>query len=178
MISQVKLLLICVLLLVLPVVSISFAQEAEYKGIPKKLLGVGSEFDENKNGFDIDYILEGELRNTVKIDPSSKSITFEYDSKGINEDVLIIFLPRGLIDTPTGVYVDDVQETEAIRNTQGNLTRLIIPVYEESKEIKIVGTNVIPEFSNIVMPVLILTTIFALFLGKSKLFSNIRDLRP
>jgi len=155
-------------LLILPLVSISYAQDSEYKGTPKKLLGVGSEFDINGKGFDIDYILEGELRDTVKIDPASKSITFEYDSKGIKEDVLIIILPQALIDTPIGVYIDDKQETNAIRNMQGNLTRLIIPVFEDSKEIKIVGTNVIPEFSNIVIPILILTTIFVAFIGKSK----------
>jgi len=168
---------ICVLLIVFSIVSVSYAQESEYKGTPKKLLSVGSEFDENGNGFDIDYILEGELKNTVKIDPESNSITFEYDSKGIEEDVLIIFLPQALIDTPIGVYIDDIQETSAIRNTQGNLTRLIIPVFEDSKEIKIVGTQVIPEFSNIVFTILILTTIFAVFIGKSKFFDNIRHLR-
>jgi len=170
----VKVLSICVLLIVFPIVSVSYAQETEYQGTSKKLLGVGSEFDENGNGFDIDYILEGELRNTVEIDPTSKSITFEYDSKGIEGDVLIIFLPQALIDNPIGVYIDDVQETSAIRNQQGNLTRLIIPVFEDSKEIKIVGTNVIPEFSNIVFTILILTTIFAVLIGKSKFSGNIR----
>lgn len=163
-----KLLFITVLLIGFPIVSVSYAQDSEYKGTPKKLLGVGSEFDENGKGFDIDYILEGELRNTVKIEPASKSITFEYDSKGIKEDVLIIFLPQALIDTPIGVYIDDKKETDAIRNMQGNLTRLIIPIFEDSKEIKIVGTNVVPEFSNLVIPILILTIIFVVFIGKSK----------
>ena len=158
---------ICALLIIFSIVGTSYAQETEYKGIQQKLLGVGSEFDENGNGFDIDYILEGQLENTVEIDPASKSITFEYDSKGIDEDVLIIFLPQGLIDEPLGVYINDVQETEAIRTTQGNLSRLVIPVFEDSKEIKIVGTQLIPEFS-IVLPILILTIIFAVFLGRSK----------
>jgi len=145
---------ICALLIIFSIVGTSYAQETEYKGIQQKLLGVGSEFDENGNGFDIDYILEGQLENTVEIDPASKSITFEYDSKGIDEDVLIIFLPQGLIDEPLGVYINDV-------------SRLVIPVFEDSKEIKIVGTQVIPEFS-IVLPILILTIIFAVFLGRSK----------
>jgi len=162
-----KTLFICALIIVLSLVGSSYAQEVEYKGIPQKLSGVGSEFDENGNGFDIDYILEGQLTDTVGIDPASKSVTFEYDSKGIEEDVLIIFLPQALIDDPIGVYIDDVQETNAIRNKQGNLARLIIPVFEDSKEIKIVGKNVIPEFS-LVIPILILTTIFVVFLGRSK----------
>ncbi len=172
-----KILLVCTILVIFSIIGISYAQESEYQGTPKKLLSVGSEFDESGNGFDIDYILEGELKDTAKIDPASKSITFEYDSKGIEEDVLIIFLPQALIDTPIGVYIDDVQETNAIRNMQGNLTRLIIPVFEDSKEIKIVGRQVIPEFSNMVVPILILTTILAVFIGKSKFFDNIRHLR-
>lgn len=166
-----KALSICALLIIFPIVSTSYAQEVEYQGTAKKLVGVGSEFDENGKGFDIDYILEGELRNTIKIDPTSKSVTFEYYSKGIEEDVLIIFLPQALIEDPIGVYIDDVQETSAIRNKQGNLTRLIIPVFEDSKEVKIVGTSVIPEFS-IVIPILILTIIFAVFLGRSKFFNR------
>jgi predicted secreted protein with PEFG-CTERM motif len=164
-------------LIVFSIVSASYAQESEYKGTPKKLLNVGSEFDGNGNGFEIDYILEGELKDTVKIDPELRSITFGYDSKGIEEDVLIIFLPKSLIDTPIGVYIDDIQETDAIRNQQGNLTRLIIPVFEDSKEIKIVGTRVIPEFNNLVLIILTLTIISTIVISKSKFFQHISNSR-
>ena len=166
-----KIIPVCAILVIFSIIGISHAQESEYKGIPQKLLGVGSEFDSN-GGFGVDYILEGELRDTVKIDPQSNSITFEYDSKGIKEDVLIIFLPSGLIDTPIGVYIDEIQETSAIRNKQGNLTRLIIPVFEDSKEIKIVGTHVIPEFDNTVLIILALTIISTIVIGRSKFPGN------
>ena len=66
-----KILSICVLLVVFSLVGISYAQESKYKGIPQKLFGVGSEFDENGKGFDVDYILEGRLKDTVKIEPQS-----------------------------------------------------------------------------------------------------------
>ena len=65
----------------------SFAQDDEYKGTQKFLTGVGAEYDEEKIGFDIEYVLEGELSNFVLVNSSANSVTYEYDSQGISEDV-------------------------------------------------------------------------------------------
>ena len=114
------------------------ASGQEYKGTQKFLKGVGSEYDPNEKGFDIEYVLEGRLHNFILIDQSSKTITFEYDSKGISEDVLIIYLL-----TELAVYVNGDQEPNAIRSTIQNETRIIIPLFEDSKTITIEGINVI-----------------------------------
>jgi len=143
-----KFLSIAIFLFLIPCVNLTFAQE-EYQGTQKFLNGVGAEFYEEGTGSDIEYFLEGKLEDNVKIDPSEKTITFEYDSTGIKEDVLIIYLPSEIIDQPLGVYVNGDQEPNAIRNIMENETKMIIPLYEDSKTITIRGANVIPEFGSV-----------------------------
>jgi len=121
----------------------SFAQDDEYRGTQKFLKSVGVEYDQEGKGFDIKYVLEGQLHNFILVDSFSNSVTFEYDSKGIEEDVLIIYLPNELIEEPIGVYVNGELERDSIRSIVGNITRMIIALYEDSKTITIVGTNVI-----------------------------------
>lgn len=125
----------------------SFAQNEEYSGTQKFLQGVGMEYDTEGNGFDIEYFLEGQLHNFVMVDSSAKTITFEYDSKGIAEDVLIIYLPIQLIERPLAVYINGDQEPNSIRTMIGNMTQMIIPLYEDSKTITIKGANVISKES-------------------------------
>jgi len=119
----------------------------EYQGTKKFLKGIAPDYDEDKKGFDIEYILEGELQNWVIISPETNSVTFEYDSKGISEDVLIIYLPRNLIEEPLAVYVDGDKEPNSIRSILGNMTQMIIPLYEDSKTITIQGTKVASKIS-------------------------------
>ena len=114
----------------------------EYQGTQKFLKGLAPGYDENKKGFDIEYILEGELQNSIIINPEENSITFDYDSKGISEDVLIIYLPQNLIEEPLVVYVNGDKEPNSIRSILGNMTQMIIPLYEDSKEVTIQGTKV------------------------------------
>lgn len=126
----------------------SYGQNEEYKGTQKFLKGVGAEYDKEGKGFDIEYVLEGVLHNFILVDPERKSITLEYDSKGIAEDVLIIYLPSKLIDEPLAVYVNGDKEPNAIRSQVEDISRMIIPLYEDSKTITIEGTKVISNETN------------------------------
>lgn len=121
----------------------SYGQNEEYKGTQKFLKGVATEYDIEGKGFNIEYVLEGELHNFILVDSERKSITLEYDSKGIAEDVLIIYLPSKLIDDPLVVYINGDKEPNAIRSQIENITRMIIPLYEDSKTITIEGAKVI-----------------------------------
>ena len=150
----------------------SFSQSDEYLGEVQILHNVAQDFDPDGFGYDIVYTLEGSLESEVEIDPDSNSITFFYDSKGIEEDVLIIELPSKLIDTPGLVYVDGVQDTNAIVDAQGAFATMYIPLFLEDKEITIIGTKVIPEFGSIVTVILIISIISIIILTSSKKFSN------
>ncbi len=135
---------------------------------PKLLTGVAKEYDKNNVGFEIEYYLKEELSNEVNVDTASNSISFEYDSKGISEDELIIILPMELIEPPITVFVNGEKESESIRFKMGNKTQMIIPLYADSKEITLVGAKVIPEFGSIAMLVLVLSIISIIVLTSKK----------
>ena len=164
---------LCILLLLFLVgtnLPVSFSQE--YHGVERTLENIGKNLDPNQRGFNIEYTLEGTLDQEVKIDREKKSITFFYNSNGIEEDVLIIHLPRDLVDEPIGIYVDGIQDTNAIRNMQGNITTLFIPLFQNDKEITIYGTNVIPEFGSLVIITLLISLSIGIFLPSKINFTN------
>ena len=151
--------------------NMGFSQSDEYHGEPQILQNVAKDFDPSGFGYDVLYTLEGTLEDKVIVNPEEKSITFFYDSKGIQEDVLIIELPKILIDTPGLVFVDGVQDTNVIVDAQGEFATMYIPLFEEDKEITIIGSKVIPEFGSLVFVILIISIITIIGLGSFKKFS-------
>lgn len=154
----------------LSTVSPTLAQVDEDIDNPKLLTGVAKEYDENNLGFDIEYYLEGDLSNLVIVNSTANSVTFEYDSQGIAEDELTIYLPLQLIEPPITVYVNGEVESESIRSKIGNMTQMMIPLYEDSKEITLVGAKVIPEFGSISVLILVLSIISIIVLSSTKKF--------
>ena len=143
----------------------------EYKGEDRILHNIAQDFDPDRIGFDIQYTLEGVLDQEVQIDSDSSSITFFYDSTGIEEDVLIIELPSILIENPGVVFIDGIQETRAIVNSQGAFSIMYIPLFDGDKEITIIGTKVIPEFGPIVFTVLVISTTIIITLTSRRNFN-------
>ena len=139
-------------------------------GVPRVINNVGQQYDENGKGFDIEYVLEGILKSNVDIKPEENSVTFFYDSQGIEEDVLMIMLPDSLIENPRMVLIDGIQEREAIRNVQGNISIFYFPLYQENQEITFVGTKVIPEFGSIATLILVVSIISIIILTSTKKF--------
>jgi len=161
-----------VVMFTLSTVSPIFAQNEEFKETQKFLTGVGAEYDEKNLGFDIEYYLQGELSDFVVVDPSANSVTFEYDSKGIAEEELIIYLPLELIERPITVYVNGEKEPESIRYMSGNITKMTIPLYEDSEDITIVGVKVIPEFGSIAVAILVISIVSIIVLTSTKKFKT------
>ena len=159
-----------VVMFTLSTISPIFAQNDEYEETQKFLTGVGAEYDENNLGFDIEYYLQGELSNFVIVNSSDNSVTFEYDSKGIAEDELIIYLPVELIDDIQFTLVDGEGEPESIRFQLGNITQMTVPLNQESKEINFVGAKVIPEFGSITVLILVISVISIIVLTSTKKF--------
>lgn len=148
---------------------LAFSQESdEYLGEDRVLHNVAKELDPDGFGFDVLYTLEGVLEPEVKVNPEENSLTFYYDAQGIKEDVLIIELPKRLIDTPGLVFVDGVQDTNAIVNAQGQFATMYIPLFIEDREITIVGTKVIPEFGSIATVILTVSIISIIILTSTK----------
>jgi len=66
------------------------------------------------------------------------------------------------------VYVNGEQESESIRFKIGNVTQMTIPLYENSKEITIVGVKVIPEFGSITLLILAISVISIIVLTSTQ----------
>lgn len=129
---------------------------------------VASGFTDDGLGFKIKYILDTNLQNAVHVNPDEKTLTFTISGDTENEQ-LVIILPPELMENPNTVWVDgemfdfDIEET----NTG---SKLIIPILPNSKEIKIMGAHVIPEFGSMAMMILALSIISILILSqKSKI---------
>ena len=88
------------------------------------------------------------------LDETSLIITIETTTDG----ELIITLPKDVIDGIFFVLVDG-EETMYTEEVNDNSSTLIIPFYNGTEEIEIIGTFVIPEFGTIVVLVLAIAII-------------------
>lgn len=119
----------------------------------KKLQNVGSGLDQNGVGFEVSYILDKELEKNVKIDSERKTLTFRVIGQ-TQSDEIVLRLPHDLIQEPVAVWVDDSQVSNFLKEDHADYTLITIPIQQNSKEIEIMGTNVIPEFGTIVYTIL------------------------
>ena len=130
--------------------------------------GVASGYSEDGLGFKIKYILDTNLQKAVHVNPDEKTLIFTVSGDTDNEQ-LIIILPPELIENPNTAWVDGEMTNFEIEETNTG-TKLIIPILPHSKEIKIMGTHVIPEFGSIAMMILVISIISIMILTqKSKI---------
>jgi predicted secreted protein with PEFG-CTERM motif len=130
--------------------------------------GVASGYSEDGLGFKIKYILDTNLQKAVHVNPDEKTLIFTVSGDTENEQ-LIIILPPELIENPNTAWVDGEMTNFEIEETNTG-TKLIIPILPHSKEIKIMGTHVIPEFGSIAMMILVISIISIMILTqKSKI---------
>lgn len=139
-----------------------------YLGRDQVLKNIGAEFDENDNGWDVEYTLEGTLEETVQIDPEQNSITFYYDPLESKEDVLIIMLPESLIEDIKFTLIDGEIEGDAIRANIEDITTMYVPLWPDSREVTFVGSKVIPEFGSIATLILVISIISIIILTSTK----------
>ena len=107
-------------------------------------------------GVNVNYTINGGKIISIipDLDETSLIITIETTTDG----ELIITLPKDVIDGIFFVLVDG-EETMYTEEGNDNYSTLIIPFYNGTEEIEIIGTFVIPEFGTIVVLVLAIAII-------------------
>ena len=107
-------------------------------------------------GINVNYTINGGKIISIipDLDETSLIITIETTTDG----ELIITLPKDVIDGIFFVLVDG-EETMYTEEGNDNYSTLIIPFYNGTEEIEIIGTFVIPEFGTIVVLVLAIAII-------------------
>jgi len=134
-------------------------------GSVQSINNVGSGLSDDGLGFQVKYILDTNLQRDVDIDTSENTLTFKVSGDTENEQITFV-LPPKLIENPNSVWVDGEMSEFQTDTTTG--TKLIIPIEPHSKEIKIMGTHVIPEFGFFALGILSIGLISTVFLICSK----------
>ena len=139
-------------------------------GSVQTISGIASGYSDDGLGFEVKYILDTKLASTVNVDPDGRSLTFQISGDTQNEQISLV-LPPNLIENPSTVWVDgnivdfDIEET-------GTGSKLIIPIVPHSKEIKVMGSHVIPEFGFLTLAVLSIGVFSILLVSRSKYSLN------
>jgi len=120
-------------------------------GVQTKFM-VGSDAGDGKTTFQIDYVLDRNLAS-ISVDEATKSLILTLSGNSVGDE-LKIMLPEGLIKNPNAVWIDDDQFTKFDSEKNGNITTLTIPLEENSEEVRIQGTAVVPEFGPIAIIIL------------------------
>ncbi|MFB5623886.1 MAG: PEFG-CTERM sorting domain-containing protein [Nitrosopumilus sp.] len=133
-------------------------------GNVKTIDRVASGYSDDGLGFKIKYILDADLQNAVHVNPDEKTLTFTISGNTESEE-LILILPPKLIENPNTAWVDgDMTNFETEDTATG--TKLIIPILPHSKEIKIMGAQVIPEFGQITVMILGISIVSVIILSQ------------
>ena len=133
------------------------------------------EFEDGANvlqleDYNITYEISGAKVITITPDVEQKSLIIQIETSSDGE--LKITIPKEILDTDEGGFfvLIDGEETNHISEQTSDSWTLIIPFYNGSEEIEIIGTFVIPEFGLIAMVVLMVGIISVIaFSTKSKL---------
>lgn len=136
-------------------------------GNVKSIDNVGSGFSDDGLGFKVKYILDTTLQKAVHVNPDEKSLTFRISGSSGNDQITLV-LPPKLIENPNTVFVDGVMKEFESESTSSG-TKLIIPITADSKDVKIMGTKVIPEFGFLAISILSVGIVSMLFLTRSRL---------
>jgi predicted secreted protein with PEFG-CTERM motif len=149
----------------------------EMEEVPKIIPNFASEFTEDGKGFDIEYFLSADLDPNIIIDDKENSLTFSIVGKiELEDEWLIVMIPPEVLEFPMLVYVDGQKEPQAILSIIEGTTTMFVPLSEDSKEVKIIGVRVIPEFGSIATLILVISIISIIILSSTKK-SPIRWLR-
>ena len=135
-------------------------------GSVKSIKNVGSGYSDDGLGFEVKYILDTNLQKVVHINTNESTLTFTISDDTESEQITFV-LPPELIENPNTVWVDGVM-TDFEIDTTATGKKLVIPITPHSKEIKIMGTHVIPEFGFLAMGVLSIGLFSTILLVRSK----------
>ena len=119
-------------------------------------------------GFEVKYILDTTLANAVHVDPDEKTLTFTISGSSETDQITLV-LPEELIENPNSVWIDGQMITNFQKETTSSGTKLVLPIDSTSREIKVMGSHVIPEFGFLALGVLSVGLVSTLFLARSKL---------
>jgi len=137
-------------------------------GSVKSIDKIASGLSSDGLGFEVKYILDTTLANAVHVNPDEKTLTFTISGSSETDQITLV-LPEELIENPNSIWIDGEMITNFQKETTSSGTKLVIPIDSTSREIKIMGSHVIPEFGFLAISILSISIMSILFLTRSKL---------
>ena len=137
-------------------------------GSVKSIDKIASGLSSDGLGFEVKYILDTTLANAVHVNPDEKTLTFTISGSSETDQITLV-LPEELIENPNSIWIDGEMISNFQKETTSSGTKLVIPIDSTSREIKIMGSHVIPEFGFLAISILSISIMSILFLTRSKL---------
>ncbi len=130
--------------------------------------GVGKNIGDGLSLFDIDYRYSG-IISGVNVNQEEKSITIQLKNESNSgQENLSLLLPSELIDGPYVIFIDGKKNlTFEYIPDDVNTIDLVLP--ENSKEVKIIGSKIMPEFGILSLIILGIAISTMIFIQKSKI---------
>jgi hypothetical protein len=129
---------------------------------------VGLDAGDGLKSFDVEYLYSGVISGTA-VNEEQKSITFQLvsDANSLDQNLMIL-LPSELIEGPYAIFVDG-EKNLTFEYIPDDVNTIEIELSDDSKEITIVGTNIVPEFG--VLSLVIFGVAFSsmVFIQKSRI---------
>ena len=135
---------------------------------------VGDDAGDGSTTFDVEYDYNRVIADAT-VDESQKAITFTLVGKPQNDDnTLTLYLPKGLISNPNVIWADGESVTNFEVSSERGINKVTIPVTENTQQVTILGTSVVPEFGALSTVVLVTSMIAVIFaVSRSKIISKI-----
>lgn len=140
----------------------------------KVIHNVGADVGDGTTTFDVEYSSIRKI-SSASVNEQQKKITFNLVGVVEGKDQLVLKLPEDLINGPFQIYMGRDTVVSEVESIEGNIKVIKIPLREDTKEITIVGTSVVPEFGQIATLILasLITTIIVFSTRAKRLFSNV-----
>ena len=138
------------------------------------LPSVASDVGDGSKMFNLEYKFN-RILNTASVDEETKSITFELKGNTNSEDnTLTILLPSGLISGISSVTIDGVKTEKYTQNLEDEFTTLVInDIPPSAKIITTTGSTIIPEFTGMVLLMLIVSISAVVLFTRKQTFLHI-----
>lgn len=137
----------------------------------KIIADVGKDVGDGLSSFNVDYQFSG-IVSEASVNEEEKSITFQLvsDPKS-NDQNLLMLIPSELIDGPYVIFVDG-EKNLTFEYIPDDVNMIEIELPDNSKEITIIGSKIIPEFGIFSVIILGIALTSMIFIQKSKIDLN------
>lgn len=137
----------------------------------KRLAYIGSEVGDGRS-YMMSYISDGKVAS-AQVFPESDYIDFKFSEPAPHGDEITMKLHKEMIENPSFILVNDIEllQYSLQKQNDGNYNTLTFTAPEETWSVKIYGTRVVPEFGQIVVPILIITITAMVLLTRKQNFS-------